>query len=649
MSQRKLQPELSNTSLSRRRFMGTSVGGFAAAMFAGGALPGGFGKAVMAQDGGSELHSAWPYLDLGAGGHFNHFVANGIMMPPNIYGDLMFVPMGMLYWATGEWLPLLASEWSFLTTGHSGGSAATPGVMASPVTAQASPAAVSAGATPVGSGDITGADTLQVKLREGVNWSDGSPVTAQDVLDTFHILKLQGNTAWDYLASVEALDDHTLNFYMSVPSTVVERYVIRRSPMPSSVYGAWAQQARDLFDAGVTDEDDAWKQLVQQFNEFRPEGLVVNGPYTIDVPSVTNSQFNMPKNVDSYWADQAKFDRIVNFNGETDTISAVVLSKDIDYATHAFPPATETAMLEAGIRVLRPPQYSGISLYINYARLPAFADKRVRQSLAHAINREEVSFVSLGEAAAPVRYMAGMSDNLVPDWLEQDTIDSLNPYEYDIARATALLEEAGWSKNGDWWTDPDGNEAAYELMYPAELANQAATGENVAEQLRGFGINLTTRAITFTQAGADILKGNFQLATGSWGSSSNPHPHFSYVTAFFTNNARSENSVDRGMDFPLVQETDIAGRVDLEQTVISSAEGMNIEQQKDKVTACAQVFNELLNILPMYERYGNNAALEGVRVTAWPADDDPILRNSPYADGIPTMLMFTGKLEPVEG
>jgi len=51
----------------------------------------------------------------------------------------------------------------------------------------------------------------------------------------------------------------------------------------------------------------------------------------------------------------------------------------------------------------------------------------------------------------------------------------------------------------------------------------------------------------------------------------------------------------------------------------------------------------------LFERYGNNAALEGVRVATWPADDDPILLNSPYADGIPTMLIYQGLLEPFQG
>ena len=96
--------------------------------------------------------------------------------------------------------------------------------------------------------------------------------------------------------------------------------------------------------AGKTGEDPEALQLLDQFNQFHPEELVVNGPYTIDQASITNAQFDMPKNEKSFFADKAAFDKIVNFNGETDTISAVVLSKDIDYATHGFPPATEQQM-----------------------------------------------------------------------------------------------------------------------------------------------------------------------------------------------------------------------------------------------------------------------------------------------------------------
>jgi peptide/nickel transport system substrate-binding protein len=616
--------------VSRRRAIG-GAGGFAAAMFAGGTIPGGFGKVVMAQDGGAEFHAAWPYLDPGAGGHFNHFSTNGILNPPNLYGDLMYVPMGMLYWANSEWLPLLATEWSFIESG----AAASPA---------ASPAAD--GATPAVN---VNADTLLVTLRQGVNWSDGAPVTSRDVVDTFDLLWLMSNTAWSYIDKVEALDDYTVSFHMARPSTVVERYVIRQSPLSSAIFGDWAQQVRDLRDSGKTLDDPEGKQLLDQFIKFRPDQVIVNGPYTIDIDSITNAQFDMPKNASSYWADQAKFDKIVNFNGETDTITAVVLTNDIDYATQGFPPATERQMIEQGIRILRPPIYSGDAILMNYGDFPEFLDKRVRQALAHAIDRAQVGEVALADSGPPVKYMTGMSDNLTEQWLTPEAVAGLNQYPYDLEQAAALLQEAGWTKDGDNWKKPDGSDAKYEMLHSAEHANKAAAAANIAEQLTNFGIEVAAQPVTFTQTGTDLDQGRFQMALLAWGSSTNPHPHFSYTTAFFVHNTLAVNSGGKGMQFPLVQQTDVAGEVDLEQLTLDSAEGMDVELQKQQVTTIAQVFNELLNIIPMYERLGNNVGLEGVRVQAWPPDDDPILKNSPYADGIPTMLMLTGKLDPVTG
>ncbi|MEJ7838284.1 MAG: ABC transporter substrate-binding protein [Thermomicrobiales bacterium] len=625
------QETLLSKQVSRRKLLGTGAG-LTAAMYAGGVMPGGLGKTVMAQDGGTEFHSAWPYLDLGSGGHFNNFVTNGIMNPPNIYGDLMFVPMGLQYWSDWEWLPLLATEWSFSASGAA--AAGTP--------------AASPDASPMASPVADGIDTFNVTLREGVMWSDGAAVTTADVVATFDILWLTSNTVWSYIDTVTAVDDLNISFHMSTPSTVVERYIIRRSPLPAAVYGEFASQANALRTGGMDSEAPEFLQLLDQFNAFRPEAPVVNGPYTIDPATITNAQFDMPKNTTSYWADMAKFDKIVNFNGETDTISAVVLSKEIDYATQGFAPATELEFAAQGIRVLRPPTYGGAALLFNFATLPEFADKRVRQALAYAIDRAQVGFVSLAESGVPVNYMAGISDNLVPTWVREDAIAGLNTYALDPAGAEALMIEAGWTKDGTW-SKPDGTEAAYELMWPAEFADYSATGANVVEQLNAFGFNVTGRPITFTQIGIDIDMGNFQLAIQGWGSSSNPHPRFSYETAFFVHNTLAINNGGEGMAFPLDQETDVAGMVDLESLTRDSALGMDEGLQLDQVTTIAQVFNELLNIIPLYERFGNNSALEGVRVASWPADDDPILLNSPYADGIPTILILTGLLEPFAG
>jgi peptide/nickel transport system substrate-binding protein len=626
--------------MSRRRFLGTSGAGFAAAMLSGGALPAGFGRAVMAQDGGAEYHAAYPYLDPGAGGHFNSFVTNAILtqlVPGTVYGDLILQPLGMYYWGTGEWLPLLATEWTFISSGSGG--------------ASASPAATDASASPAAGGIDTNADVFEVKLREGAMWSDDTPITAQDVVDTLWVRRLMSQTEWKYLDDVVAVDDHTVHCHMSLPSTEVERYVIRVAyPRPSSVYGEWAQRTRDLFQGGKTLDDPEGKQLLDQFTQFRPEGTYpVSGPFMIDVNSITNAQLTLVKNDKAWNADQVLFDRIVNYNGETDTISAVVLSGDIDYATHGFSVATENQMAENGIRVVRPPVYSGPGLYINYAKWPELQDNRVRQAMAMAIDRQQNGTIALGESGIAQQYMTGMSDNLVTQWLSEDAISGLNQYAYDPDAAAALLEEAGWSKDGDVWLKPDGEQAVYELLFPAEFADWSAAGQDASEQLTAFGIQIEPRAVTHTQQPIDVNQGNFDIAIRGWGSSNNPHPHYSYAQAFYTHNTLAQNDGGEGISFPLVQETEVAGEVDLDAMTVASAEGLDLNAQREDITTIAQVFNELLPIVPLFERYGNNAALEGVRVEAWPADDDPIWENSPYADGIPTMLMYTGALKPAGG
>src|SRR5207248_1666398 len=98
-----------------------------------------------------------------------------------------------------------------------------------------------------------------------------------------------------------------------------------------------------------------------------------------------------------------------------------------------------------------------------------------------------------------------------------------------------------------------------------------------------------------------------------------PHPHFSFDADIFVDNTK----IPPGMSFPLKQKT-AAGDIDLEKTVVDSAAGLDENAQKALVSKAALAFNELLPVIPIYERYGNNPTAEGVRVKGWPADGDPI-------------------------
>lgn len=558
--------------------------------------------------GPKQFNGAWPY-QVPPNGHYNVLagVTNGILSG-GIYIDLLIPPLGMYYWKTKKWLPLLAEKWSFDKS----------------------------------------ANTFSLTLKQGLKWSDGKTLTSKDVVSTLWCLRVLRNQVWDYIDTATATDDHTVTVHMSTPSTVVERYVLKTNVVSDAVYGQWATRAQALFNGGGNLDSTEGKALNQDLQNFRPDKVTASGPFVIDENSITNSQMSLNKNSSGLNADKVLFDKVVLYNGETPVVTPIVLAKKVDYATHGFPPATAQQFAQEGIRVLRPPVYSGYGMYLNVGKLPEFQDKRARQALAYAVDRNESATVTMGKSAKPVKYMTGFSDLQVPDWLSPSDIQKLNTYQHDTDKATQLLQAAGWKKSGSQWMTPSGQSAQYEMIFPAEYADTSASGQNWAEQLGRFGIKITPRSLTFTQHPIEMAKGNFQFAAQGWGSSSSPHPHFAFVNNLFTYNyVISANQGGRGMDFDLKQTTDAFGPVDLQKLVVDAGLGLDESAQKKNVTQIAIAYNELLPNWPLSERYGDNPALEHVRVQGWPADSDPVLQNAPYGDNFTIMLMYTGDLKPV--
>lgn len=555
-----------------------------------------------------EFRGIWPYV-VPPAGHFNNFVSTN-RIDLGIYGHLQEPPLFFYMWAADDWLPMAGESWEWA--------------------------------------DDT---TVRVKLPAGAVWSDGSAYTSQDVVDTFTIQRLQGITVWQFLEDVVAVDETTVDFKLLEPSNTVLRRIFRETNIrASSVYGDFADRIRELIAGGADSESAEWQALLQEFNEFRPESVVSLGPYVMDVNSLTEAQVVLNKNETSFMADRVKFDRLLIFNGETPDATPLMLAKEADYATHGFPPATTQEFMAEGIRIIRGPNYSGPALYFNHTIYP-FSVPEFRQALAYAIDRAENGTISMAESGVAVESMVGFSDNLVPLWLTDETVGQLNKYELDRDKAEQMLLDLGFTRGDDnVWIDDQGNRLSFELTAPSEFADWSAAAENLAEQLTEFGIETAFRGITFSQHPAEIRAGNFQMAIREWGAG-NPHPHFSYDVDFNTYNTTGGNvaatQAGPGMSFPLVQ-TVAAGEMDLAALTVQAGQGSDREAQAEIVNQLALAYNELLPQIPLWERYGNNPTLEGVRVTGWPADGDDVYKNGTYADPFAIVLMVTGVLEPVE-
>lgn len=559
-------------------------------------------KAAVTSTGGAVFNAGWPFQQPPTG-HWNSFVTNAISV--GIYDDLIDVPFAKYYWASGKWMPLLATSWK-----------------------------------------IEPPDKFTLTMQSGLKWSDGKDLTPQDVITTFNIGRLMSYPVWNYLDKVSA-SGNDLTFHMAKPASVVQRYVLEQRIYSTATFGTWADKANALFTAGKTIKDAEVKALLADFQKFRPAGIVASGPFMYDEKQLTEAQLTLVKNPSGYAKDKVLFDKIVAYNGETPVVTPLFLAKQIDYGTYGFPTATVNGLVQQGFRILTPPIYSGPALYINYAKLKGLAKPEVRQAIAYAIDRATNATVSLGKSAIAQKYMSGLSDNLVPLWLPAGDISKLNQYALDPAKAASVLQGIGWKKGSDGiWVDSTGAKWDYDLEVPADYADWSACAQNLAEQLTKFGLKTTVRAVPHVQAGQDMLKGNFNLAIQGWGTGS-PYPQFSYESDILAN-VPPENVLGPGNSFALAQTTKSAGAVNFKDLVVAAGEGLDQTAQKAAVAKMALAFNELLPTIPIWERYGNNPALDGVRVTGWPADGDPIYKNSPYSDSFVVMMLYTGQLKPVK-
>jgi peptide/nickel transport system substrate-binding protein len=546
----------------------------------------------------TEFHGAWPY-NMPPDGHFNTFsTAKCICL--GVYQDMQTVPFALYKWADNSYIPMLATKW-----------------------------------------ENKGA-TFEVTLRD-TKWSDGKPVTSKDVVTTFNIARLLNQAVWKYITKVEAKDDKNIVFTVGTQSNLLERLILRSTYIrDDATYGAIGAKAAALFAAGKDQNSDEGKALVKELNDFRPKEIVSSGPYVMDLKTLTESQVTLVKNPNAWNANTVQFDKLLIYQGETAAITPLVLSGDVDYATHGFPPATEKSFIEKQIRIQRSPLFTGPALVFNYDVYP-FAKVEVRQAMAHLMKRPDAGAVALGDSGVPVKYMAGMSDNLVPLWMSADDIKKLNTYDYDVAKAEALLKSINFTKGADGiWVDDKGKKMDYEMIVPSDFADWSAGAEVIASALTKGGIKITIRGVQSAQQLADVQASKFVLAFRNWGTG-NPHPFYSYEANLFSYNY-VRTTTGKGMNFPLKQQSKIAGgEIDLEKLTIDTGVGTNVATQKPTVSKLALIYNELLPQIPIWERYGNNPMLS-TRVD-WTPASDPIFKNSHGTDNFTVILIMTGQLK----
>jgi peptide/nickel transport system substrate-binding protein len=276
----------------------------------------------------------------------------------------------------------------------------------------------------------------------------------------------------------------------------------------------------------------------------RDEGLhpMGTGPFRF-VSQVQDKEVVVERNA-SYWAGAPKIER-VRFEVVPDNITAAleikkgsadvesnVLTQDMVHALSAVPGlVVETG---AGARV----DYANFNV-----NDPALRDKRVRQAIACAIDKDAL-------IAALWRGHAQKAETLLPrgHWAAADDA-SLPQYPHDVERAKRLLDEAGFKP------DKDGVRLRFTLKTSTDETTRLEA-QAIQAQLREAGIALSLRPAEFGTFYSDITKGAFQMYMLRWIGSNEDPDIFRYTLAtgsFPPKGANRGRYSDAAMDGLLAQ------------------------------------------------------------------------------------------------
>ena len=137
---------------------------------------------------------------------------------------------------------------------------------------------------------------------------------------------------------------------------------------------------------------------------------------------------------------------------------------------------------------------------------------------------------------------------------------------------------------------------------------------------------------------SNINEGNYEVAISFFGTAQ-AHPMFAFETPFLLSNVNCA----KGLSYPMVQETESCGTVDLEELIAASTAGWDTEAQKEAIEKIVYTLNETVPILPLYTKYSKYVTSNGLR-TDW-GEDDTLYQNSAGDDSFVVIKILNGELK----
>ncbi len=346
-----------------------------------------------------------------------------------------------------------------------------------------------------------------VNLRHGLKWSDGKPITADDVVFTWQNIIFDGfgNTSTrdsvmidGKLPTVEKIDDYTVKFVTPEPFAPFLRML--SSPIaPKHIFQPAVSRGREYFDGFLSTNTNP-KEFVTsgafRLKEYVPAQRVVfeRNPNYYEINKDGKKLPYLDKLVYLIVGDINN--QVLKFEGgELDEISLQganvarfkEMEKHSDFTVFNIGPDTGTMYLSMNMNNRKDEKGK---YYVEPKKQVWFQDKNFRQAVDYALDRKNMVFNIANGLGYPL---------FTPETLNSIFLNKkLKPYDKNIEKSKELLKKSGftWDKAGHL-IDRFGNHVEFDLYTNAGNTEREAIGVMVKQDLEDLGMKVNFKPIEF--------------------------------------------------------------------------------------------------------------------------------------------------------
>ena len=452
--------------------------------------------------------------------------------------------------------------------------------------------------------------SVTLTTREGVKWSDGKDLTADDIAYSYQILvdTPELNTAALDIKDV-AVDGDKVTVTFGTPMFAKQDKVLHRFVVPKHV----------------------WEGVADPTTETNPDP-VGTGPYTLTSFSTESVQLDAR---DDYWGGELAVPTLyyVSYN-DNSALTTALANGDADWA-QAFLPNVQSAFVDKDPEhnVYWAPAGLGIdAMFVNTTKKP-FDDVAFRQAVNMVIDREQHQQIARESGVPLLTSVTGLPTPAGDPFISDEFAGE--EYEVDVDGAKKVLTDAGYTFEGDALIDPDGEPVTFQLSVPQGW-NDYVTGISlIAESVKAIGVEATVDTPDSDSWWAAKGTGDFDAILHWTETGATPYDIYSD-----TMDARWLKPVGEAADYNF-------GRFDSPEATAALDAYLAATTDEDRATAIAEaqkIFVDQVPVMPIGTR-PFITEFNTRNYVGWPSDDDPYINADPTQ---PTAVLILTQLKPAE-